>query len=220
MTHQLLQFLDELSLHNDRDWFAAHRAEYDRVHDHFMHLAEAFLHVVAEVDETVMPLTPRDCVWRIYRDTRFSADKRPYKEWLGIFVAAKGGKKSPRGGYYLHLQPGQSMFAGGIWCPDKDLLKTLRQEVEANYEELEEIMTAPTWKRWFDDFDTDQMLKRVPAGFDPEFCHADWLKRKAYTFSCRLSDELVCSDKLMDTMHDIVTAAKPMNDWLNYVFEV
>jgi len=80
-------------------------------------------------------------------------------------------------------------------------------------------MAAPSWKRYFGDFDTDQMLKRVPAGFDPEFVHADWLKRKAYTFSTPISEADICAPDFLDLLLDICRSAKPMNDFLNYTFE-
>ena len=140
----------------------------------------------------MMGLPPKDCIWRIYRDVRFSHDKRPYKEWFGVFPATgvpgrpkTWGKKSMRGGYYVHLQPGNCLFAGGIWDPGKELLMALRREIEANYEEVEDIMAAPSWQKYFgQDFDyTWGALKKVPAGFDPAFKHADWLKHKTYTFS-------------------------------------
>ena len=114
------------------------------------------------------------------------------------------------------------MFAGGIWDPSKELLKALRTEIEANYEEVEAIMGSKSWKKYFaQDFDSywGTGLKKVPAGFDPEFVHAEWLKHKMYTFSVPLSDEVVCSPDFIDKITDIAKAAKPMNDFLNYTFE-
>ena len=111
------------------------------------------------------------------------------------------------------------MFAGGIWNPPADLLKALRVEIEANYEEVEEIMAQPGWQKYFGDFDSDWMLKKVPAGFDPNFVHADWLKHKMYTFSTSLTDKQMCAPDLLDRVVEIAKAAKPMNDFLNYTFE-
>ena len=214
-----LDFLGKLALHNDREWFHAHKAEYDRAYEQFVRFSEAYLERLAQIDPTTEGLTPKECIWRIYRDIRFSANKLPYKEWFGVFPAAKGGRKSLRGGYYVHIQPGRCMFAGGIWCPSPELLKALRKEIEANYEEVEQIMATPSWQRYFTDFDTEEMLKKVPAGFDPEFVHADWLKRKAFTFSTPLTDKEVCADDFLDHIADVAAAARPMNDFLNYTFE-
>lgn len=216
---RILDFLADLAVHNDREWFNAHKGEYLRCHEQFVAFADAFIARLAEQDESLQGLAAKDCIWRIYRDTRFSHNKSPYKEWFGVFVAPHGGRKSLRGGYYVHLQPGHCQFSGGIWAPSPELLKALRKEVEANYEELEGIFADPHFSRYFADFDTDDMLKRVPAGFDPDFVHADWLKRKSFTFTTPLSDAQVCAPDFLDTVTDIAAAAKPMNDFLNYTFE-
>jgi uncharacterized protein (DUF2461 family) len=91
--------------------------------------------------------------------------------------------------------------------------------VLANYEEVEDLFANPQVSKYFQDFDTDQMLKKVPQGFSADFVHADWLKRKAYTFSTPLTNEQVCSDDFLDLVTDISRAAKPINDFLNYTFE-
>ncbi|MBP5641682.1 MAG: DUF2461 domain-containing protein [Paludibacteraceae bacterium] len=216
----ILSFLTDLSHHNDREWFTANKARYVEAHRQFEAFTAEYIRRLAEIEPELATLQPKDCIWRIYRDVRFSSDKRPYKEWFGAFPAVHGGKKSMRGGYYIHLQPGQCMFAAGIWCPNPDLLKALRTEIEANYEEVEEIMANPHWSKYFTDFDTDWMLKKVPAGFDKDFVHADWLKRKAYTISTPLTDAEVCAPDFMDHLIDIAAAAKPMNDFLNYTFDL
>ena len=179
----------------------------------------AWLERLVEMDPALGSLQPKDCIWRIYRDVRFSHDKRPFKEWFGVFPAVKGGKKSDRGGYYIHIQPGRCMFAGGMWCPNKDLLHAVRREIFANYDEVEEIFANPLTNKYFQDFDADNMLKKVPQGFPSDFEHADWLKRKCYTFSTPLTDEQVCSADFLDLATELAKAAKPINDFLNYTFE-
>lgn len=213
-----LKFLTELSCHNDREWFMANKEWYKACHERFVAFNAEYIRRLAQLDPSMKDLQPKDCIWRIYRDVRFSLDKRPYKEWFGTFPAPGGGKHSQQGGYYVHIQPGRSLFAAGIWCPNPDLLKTLRREIEANYDEVEDIMSKRSFKRYFTDFDTEWMLKKVPMGFDPNFVHADWLKRKAFTISTPLTDEEVCAPDFLDRIMDIATAAKPMNDFLNYTF--
>ena len=215
----ILSFLSQLAVHNNREWFNAHKAEYQACHNRFVDFSTEFIHRLGEYDPAIRDLQAKDCIWRIYRDTRFSKDKTPYKQWFRVFVAPKGGRKSLRGGYYVHLQPEHCLFAGGIWDPSPELLKALRKEIEANYDEVEEIMANPHFARYFTDFDTDYMLKLVPAGFDPDFVHADWLKRKSFTFSCPLTDAEVCAPDFITHAVDMAVAAKPMNDFLNYTFE-
>ena len=216
---EILDFLAELACNNNREWFNAHKDWYKRCHEKVEVFTAQWLEKLVELAPELAGLQPKDCIWRIYRDIRFSHDKRPFKVWFGIFVAAKGGRKSDRGGYYVHLEPNHCMFGGGIWCPNKDLLHALRKEVMANYDEVEEIFENPMTNKYFQDFDTEQMLKKVPQGFPVDFEHADWLKRKAYTFSTPLSDEEVCAPDFLDKVVEISQAAKPINDFLNYTFE-
>ena len=225
----ILDFLAELACNNNKLWFDENRTRYQACRDRFIAFSSEYIARLSQLDPALSVLQPKDCIWRINRDIRFSSDKRPYKEWFGCFPAAgvpgqpkTWGKKSMRGGYYVHIQPGQCMFAGGIWDPGKELLQALRTEIEANYEEVEEIMASRKWKKYFaQDFDTiwNSGLKKVPAGFDPNFKHPEWLKHKIYTFSVPLSDEDVCSPDFIDKITDIASAAKPMNDFLNYTFE-
>ena len=224
---EILQFLSELAVNNNREWFADNKTRYQACHARFVDFSAELISGMTKIDPTLEGLQPKDCIWRIYRDTRFSHDKRPYKEWFGVFIATgvpgkpkTWGRHSQRGGYYVHLQPGQCMFAGGIWNPGKELLTALRKEIEANYEEVEDIMAMPGWQKYFGDFDSNWgVLKKVPAGFDSEFKHADWLKHKDYTFSTPLTDEQVCAPDFMKRVLDIAAAGKPMNDFLNYTFE-
>lgn len=195
------------------------KSRYQACYQHVLDFTASWLSELSTIEPGIANLSAKDCVWRIYRDVRFSGDKRPYKEWMGTFAAPHGGKKSVWGGYYVHFQPGQCMFAAGIWNPGPELLKALRREIEANYDEVEDIMANPDFRRYFSDFDTDYMLRRVPAGFDPDFIHADWLKRKSFTISAPLRDEEVFSEDFPELVMNLCRAAKPMNDFLNYTFE-
>ena len=226
--HDIIEFLTALSANNDREWFAEHKEWYQRCYARYVEFSAEYIRRLAELDPTLTGLQPKDCIWRIYRDVRFSHDKRPYKEWFGVFPATgvpgkprTWGKHSQRGGYYVHIQPGHCLFAAGIWDPGKELLTALRKEIEANYEEVEAIMATPKWKQYFgQDFDSEWgVLKKAPAGFDPDFKHIDWLKHKTFTVSTPLTDEEVCSPDFIEKIIDISAAAKPMNDFLNYTFE-
>lgn len=217
---QILDFLSDLTWNNNREWFTENKPRYQAGYQFFVEFTKDWLERISKEQPELADLAPKDCIWRIYRDVRFSYDKRPYKEWFGTYAAPHGGKKSPYGGYYVHIQPGHCMFAAGMWNPDPELLKALRKEVEANYEELEDIFANLEFKRYFSDFDTDYMLKRVPAGFDPDFVHADWLKRKSFTVSCHLTDEEVCAPDFMDKVMELCRLTQPLNAFLNYTFDL
>ena len=216
---EILDFLTELSYNNNREWLSEHKNWYHTCQQRFEQFTTDWLARLSEMDAALSALQPKDCIWRIYRDVRFSHDKRPFKEWCGAVPAPKGGKKSDRGGYYIHIQPGKCMFAGGMWCPNKDLLHAVRREILANYDEVEDIFANPLTNRYFQDFDTEYMLKKVPQGFPTDFEHADWLKRKAYTFSTPLTDKQICAPDFLDLITELSHAAKPINDFLNYTFE-
>ena len=216
---EILDFLTELSCNNNREWFNENKDWYRDCQQRFEQFTTDWLVRLAEMDADLSALQAKDCIWRIYRDVRFSHDKRPFKEWFGAFPAPKGGKKSDRGGYYIHIQPGRCMFAGGMWCPNKDLLHAVRREILVNYNEVEDIFAKALTNKYFQDFDTEYMLKKVPQGFPADFEHADWLKRKAYTFSTPLTDEQVCAPDFLDLVTELSNAAKPINDFLNYTFE-
>lgn len=208
-------------MNNNREWFTEHKDRYLAAHGEFVGISEEFIHRVAEFDEQALGLRAQDCIFRIYRDTRFSLDKTPYKTHMGVYVASHGGRKSIRGGYYLHLQPGASMMAAGVWCPEheKTVLKELRQSVYDNYEELEDIFASKDFRKHFRDFDTSYSLKKVPQGFPADFVHADWLKLKMFCIERPLSDLEVCSDRFWDTLMSACRAAKPLNDFLNYTVD-
>ncbi len=218
-TQRILKYLSALVRNNNREWFHQHKDEYNACKQDFENFTEEWIERMAELDPQLAILKPQDCIWRIYRDTRFSLDKTPYKDHFGSFIAAHGGKKSQWGGWYLHLQPGECMFAAGMWCPEPDLLRAIRMSILDNYDEVEEIFENAEFRKYFDDFDTYAMLKKVPAGFPQEFIHADWLKRKTFTISCMLTDEEVCAPDFLDRFMEICKAAKPLNDFLNYTFE-
>lgn len=223
---QVLEFLTDLAQNNNREWFAANKERYTDALAVFTQFSERFIAGIQQFDDSMPGITPKDCMWRIYRDTRFSKDKTPYKDHFGVYPCAGQpgkpqtmGKHSDRAGYYFHVQPGQCMFAAGMWCPNPDLLNAVRRELQANYEEVEEIMAAQPFKRYFGDFDQTYMLKRVPAGYDADFLHPDWLRQKWFIISTPFTDSEICKPAFLDRLLDIARAAKPMNDFLNYTFE-
>ena len=138
-----LDFLSELALHNDRDWFQAHKDWYTASYQQFTRFSEAYIAGLSLIDDTLAGLQAKDCIWRIYRDVRFSADKRPYKEWFGVFPAAKGGKKSLHGGYYIHVEPGNCLLACGCYCLPTNILTACRNEIMGNIDTWRGIVEQP-----------------------------------------------------------------------------
>jgi len=216
---KILSFIADVTANNNREWFAEHKDAYLAMKNEIDQFTAQWIERMIEIEPEVEGLQPKDCVYRIYRDIRFSYDKRPYKHWQGILIAKKGGRKSPYACYYLHFEPGDCMFCGGVWNPESDLLKALRQDVFDNAEELEEIFARPEVKKYFTDFSGDEPLKRVPAPFPADWEHADWLKHKMYTFCYPFTEKEMCAPDFLDKLMDVCKGAKPLNDFLNYTID-
>lgn len=215
----ILQFLEELKINNNREWFAENKTRYDAIRIYFEKLSKELIHEISGFDEDIKHVEVKDCVFRIYRDTRFSHDKTPYKTHFGVFIASAGGRKSQRGGYYLHLDPDGCFVAVGVWCPQPDLLKALRQSVFDNIEELNEIRQHEEFSRYFNDFYSEDKLKTVPRGFPKDFADAELLKLKHYMVEYRLDEEMLKGDDFIQHIAGIVKSAYPLNRFLNYTVD-
>lgn len=213
---EVLDFLRRLSDNNDREWFDAHRAEWTHVKGLWADFTAELIEGVASFDPSVRGLRPQDCTYRIARDTRFSADKRPYKSWLGTFIAPHG-KKSGYAGYYFHVEPvgdglvGNHLLAAGAVCIEPAVLRSIREEVLDHGDELTESIRRARGFR----LDTTNRLKRVPTGFPAESEHADLLKQKDYCLEKRVSEEFVLSDGLPERLVEEFRHTKPFLDQLN-----
>lgn len=192
---EIIDFFRRLSANNDRDWFDAHRREWTHVKALAGKLTEELIDGIASFDPSVRGLRVQDCTYRIARDTRFSNDKSPYKNWLGIFVAPHG-KKSGYAGYYLHIAPegdrlvGEHMLISGIYCPDATLLRSVREEILDNGAEFAKaIRTAKGFR-----LNTDNKLKRVPLGFPADSEHAELLKHKDWCVEKKIDEKFLLAE--------------------------
>lgn len=144
--NEIYNFLKELKKNNNREWFNANKERYLKVKATVDAFTQQLINATATINPEAARLTPSDCTYRIYRDTRFSPDKTPYKTHIGIFICPGGNKKSDRCGYYIHLEPGNSFVGGGCWCPPAPLLKEIRQSIYDNIDEYLEIINAPVFR--------------------------------------------------------------------------
>jgi len=215
----ILQFLKELNTNNNREWFAENKAKYERAKSEFEILSKELIVEISKFDDEIKHVDVKDCIFRIYRDTRFSHDKTPYKTHFGIFIATAGGRKSQRGGYYLHLDPAGCFVATGVWCPQPDLLKALRQSVYDNIDELNEIRHSAEFSKYFSHFFDEDKLKTVPRGFPKDFPDAELLKLKHYMVEFKLDDDFLQSDKLVTRLGEVLKCAYPLNKFLNYTVD-
>lgn len=218
-TQNILQFLKDLKENNNREWFAANKEWYDLVRTEFEEISKALILEISKFDDDIKNVEVKDCVFRIYRDIRFSQDKTPYKTHFGVFVASAGGRKSQRGGYYIQLDPEGSFLGAGVWCPPPALLKALRQSVYDNIDELNEIRESADFKRYFDSFYDEEKLKTVPAGFPKDFPDAELLKLKHYLVEYKLDENILNSTDFVQKTAEILKCAHPLNKFLNYTVD-
>jgi len=180
-------FLEAVKENNDREWFQQHRDTYEQAWQNMKDFTQAVITGLAETDRYISADIPvSKCLFRIYRDTRFSKDKTPYKTWLGAGISTAGRKlNGPE--YYLHIQPGNSFAAGGYWRPEKDHLAAIRQEIDYNGAELSAILEEADFKKNCH-LDMQDKLKRPPAGYDADNPYIEWLKLKSFTAFASFKD--------------------------------
>ena len=213
----IFDYLKRLEKNNNREWFAANKNEFELARDVFTKFVDCLINEVTKFDPSVKGLEAKDAIFRIYRDTRFSPDKTPYKTHFAAFIAS-GGRKSARGGYYLHLQPGECGIAGGIYGPQPEVLKALRQSVFENIEEFLEIVKNPDFEVYYKEM-YGEKLKSVPRPFPKDFIHGEWLKPKHYCVDTALSDEFFCQPDSLQRTTDIMRLLYPMNRFLNFAVD-
>lgn len=209
---KVLQFLKELSENNNREWFNDNRKRYEESRDKVIFLTDVLINEIGKFDSQVRGLSPKDCVFRIFRDVRFSKDKRPYKTNFGSFIC-KGGRKSVNPGYYFHIEPGGSFIGGGIYMPPAEPLKAIRNYMAEHAEDFLEITNKTSFKKNFPEMYDDQ-LKLAPKGFPKDHKYIKLLKYKSFIFSKEIKDSVVKSDKYVEKMIDNFEQLKDVNAFL------
>lgn len=210
---EVLRFLEAIAQHNDREWFAVHREWYEQARDSFSQMVEALLLRLTELDEGVSWLTVADCTYRFYRDTRFSPDKAPYKRHFGAYCNSRG-RKSIHGGYYIHLQPGHCMVAGGAWCLPPAVLKAVREDIVLRIDEFRSIVEEPRFRALYPEIG-GTALKTLPKGFDRQFPFPQYLRPKDYSVAHFVDDSFYCSADWLDRTMDCFAVMKPYLDFIN-----
>ncbi len=215
---EIYDFLKDLKRNNNRDWFNANKDRYIDVKRKIDEFASMLIAELSTIDPDASGLTPSDCTYRIYRDTRFSADKTPYKTHVGIYICPKGNKKSYRAGYYIHLEPGGSFIGGGCWCPPAPLLKEIRKSIYDNVEEYLEIIGSGDFKNHYTEVGSNY-LKTAPKGFPKDWEHIDLLKPRDYTVLAQVSDSFFQKKDSVKKIGEYMRALKPYNDFINFLID-
>ena len=217
-----LTFLRQLKRHNEREWFKAHKESFD---DRLMEPMRLFVEEMDVRLATIAPEihgSPKRSIFRIYRDTRFSKDKSPYKTHLGCWFthvrAGHGVGTETHGagaGFYCHFEPGASLVAGGIWMPPRPSLAAIRARIAGAPGELARIMRGKAIGARFGSLSEDGRLTRVPRGFAPDHRAAEWLRYASFTASAPLTDAEVLSAELPQLIARDFKTLLPLVRWLN-----
>lgn len=217
---QTLRFLSQLKKNNNKPWFDSHRAQYEAARIDFSNFIQLIIDTLQKTDTTITGLTSKDCQFRINRDIRFSKDKRPYKENFGALIC-RGGRKSPYAGYYFHLAPGNSFIGGGLWQPEPQNLKKVRQEIDYNWEEFQTIINSKNFKRVFGDLykGQDVSLKRIPKGFEEDNPAIDYLKLQSLIAETKIADEELMKSGLHKKTIAVFETLLPLLNFINRSLE-
>lgn len=208
-----LKFLRQLAANNNKPWLDAHRADYETARADFEQLTAQVLQLMTPLEPALATQKAKDCMFRIYRDVRFSKDKTPYKAHFSAYFS-KGGRKYEGAGYYLHVEPGKSFVAGGLWMPMPPLLKAVRQEIDYNLEEFEGIIKRKPFTQYFKKI-TGETLKTVPKGYTADNPAIAYLKLKSFIAEHPFTDKELLDRDFKKKYLRVVEAMRPLVDFLN-----
>ncbi|HEX2975472.1 MAG TPA: DUF2461 domain-containing protein [Bacteroidales bacterium] len=210
-----LDFLKSLKNNNNREWFNQNKEAYLEARRNYESFVQEFIDRIVKFDPVLKGLEAPSCTYRINRDIRFSNDKSPYKSHFGAFVV-KGGKQNgdKYAGYYFHVEPGNSLFAGGAYMPPAPWLASIREKIDDEGERLAKIINAKEFKSVFGSLEGEK-LKTAPKGFPKDHPYIDLLRMKSYLVEFSISDKEVVSEECMDKIVRGAKVMKTLNDFLN-----
>jgi uncharacterized protein (TIGR02453 family) len=210
---QILDFLKDLEANNTREWFDQNRDRYDVTRKKFLGVAAIMINEIRQFDEEIPALMPKDCVFRIFRDVRFSNDKRPFKSNYGCFIA-RGGRKSGFAGYYFHIQPGECFLSGGIYMPPPEHLQAIRQEIYYHPEKYIDIIENKEFKSIFT-LDYYDKLKTAPKGYPKDWEHIELIKNRNYAVGHKVNEEELSDPDFLYKAIELFKIIYPLNRYLN-----
>lgn len=213
-THTL-SFLADLKAHNRRDWFADNKPRYEAARADFEAFVAQLIGAVAAFDREIAPLEARDCVLRIYRDTRFSKDKTPYKTSLSAHLLA-GGRKQMHGraGYYIQISPGDCFLAGGAYLPPGEWIGRIRAAIDTDPGALKKIVGAKDFKKYFGNISGAQ-LKTAPRGYPKDHPEIGLLRHKSLLAVHKVPDREAMATNFLGHAGRVFAAMQPFNNFLN-----
>jgi len=210
---ETVDFLSRLKKNNNHEWFNNHKEDYQKALDNFTSFIAELISRISGFDKTVAGVEPKKSIFRIYRDTRFSNDKIPYKINFSANIAGDE-EKCGNAGYYIHLQPGSVFLAGGVHTPEPDRLKGIREEISYNADLFKKIIQSKSFKEHFKEI-WGEKLKTTPKGFDKEDPMMSYLQFKDFVIKNEVPDKTVLNKDFQNYCLDIFREMKPFNDFIN-----
>lgn len=208
-----LKFLKDLRQNNNKPWFDENKTQYQHAKEDFETLVQQIIDGLGRMDANLEGQKVKDCVFRIYKDVRFSKDKTPYKANMGASFS-RGGKKSPYAGYYFHLEPGGNSFAGGgIWMPEAPVIKKIRQEIDYNFSAFQGVVGQKEFIRYFGKVNGDT-LKTAPQGYHEDNPAIAYIKLKSLVATHNITDDAATQPTLV---RDILRTFAVMQPFVNFL---
>jgi len=209
-----MHFLVRLKKNNNREWFEENRPEFEAAKENHLDFVQRMIAELGKINPALKGQSPKDCIFRIYRDVRFSKNKAPYKLNFGAYFC-EGGKKSEKAGFYVQVQPGGNSFAaGGCWMPQPPQLKAIRQEIRYHTDEFKDIILARSFKKYFNGLSGDA-LKTVPKGFSKDDPDIELYKFTSYIADHPFKDKEVVSKNFVKENIAVYKSIFPMLSFLN-----
>jgi len=221
LQNSTLKFLKDLKKNNHKDWFDTNRKTYENAKSDYLNLVHEVTKGLGKKDASIASLTAKECIFRINRDVRFSKNKDPYKTNMGMYLS-RGGKKSLFSGYYFHLEPGGKSFAaGGLWMPEADVIKKVRQEIDYNWEEFSKIIQNKKFVAAYKALQREEgmVLSREPKGYEKDNPAIEYIKLKSWVATTAFTDAQLTSNTLAKDIVAAFETLQPLILFLNRSLE-
>ncbi|SMG38675.1 DUF2461 domain-containing protein [Sphingobacterium psychroaquaticum] len=214
---ETMSFLRELRENNNREWFIANKNAYDKAQANVKDFITALIGELTTFDPHINnEIKASKCLFRIYRDIRFSKDKTPYKTWFAAGISVDG-RKLDGPEYYLHIGPENNFIAAGYWRPEKQHLEAIRQEIDYNSAELVKVLAEGDFT--IADLSVEDKLKRPPAGYTEDDPNIEVLKLKSFIIHRSLSDAEVTAPNALQNMVDITKRIYPFKQFIHQALD-
>ena len=215
----VFDFLTEIENNNNREWFNQNKNLYASALTSVQNFGTALIEGISVFDVSIRDQEAKNCIFRIYRDVRFSPDKRPYKTHFGLYIAP-GGKQSGNAGYYLHIENNTSILSGGLWCPENGLLKKIREEIYYEPEGLLRVIENKEFKSVFGGLMDVESLKKAPRNYPADFKYINLLKYRHFCVEKQLANSDVLAPGFLSKSINTFKVMLPLIKYLNTLIKL